>query len=203
MSRFLIWDTSGPSCVVLTANQVGEVLQSSQSNYSLRHSEQLLDQINRVLKATSWTPAMVTHIGVGVGPGSFTGVRLGVLVANIWAHEMQVPIVPICSLEPHLVRLSPSGLHDQTLAIEVEACLGEVFRLEMKANDVAQGKPTFPSLQKVSKEASMPPKLSPLPDDLAKCFSARLSSGLLQPVGTPVHPHYLRETDAERRLTKH
>lgn len=45
------------------------------------------------------SPFPVDAIGVGIGPGSYTGIRLGVAAAQTLAYSWKVPLVGLCSLE--------------------------------------------------------------------------------------------------------
>lgn len=77
--------------------------QCLQSEYSIRHklthSEQLMPAVERMLKSLDCRPQDLDAIGVCVGPGSFTGVRIGIAAANAMALALSIPAVGISSLE--------------------------------------------------------------------------------------------------------
>jgi len=63
------------------------------------HAEQLLPLVQRVLAAAGATVADLTGIVVGVGPGPFTGLRVGVAAAVTLAEALGVPVRGVCSLD--------------------------------------------------------------------------------------------------------
>ncbi len=63
------------------------------------HAEQLLPLVQRVLAGAGATPSEVTGVVVGVGPGPFTGLRVGVAAAITLAEALGVPVRGVCSLD--------------------------------------------------------------------------------------------------------
>ena len=63
------------------------------------HAEQLLPLVQRVLATAGATPSNLTAVVVGVGPGPFTGLRVGVAAAITLAEVLGVPVRGVCSLD--------------------------------------------------------------------------------------------------------
>lgn len=63
--------------------------------------------ISEVLTEAGAVPADVTEVIVGVGPGPFTGLRVGIAVAQVFAAARKIPIRALCSLDA--VALSVGG----------------------------------------------------------------------------------------------
>jgi tRNA threonylcarbamoyl adenosine modification protein YeaZ len=63
------------------------------------HAEQLLPLVQRVLAAAGATASDITGVVVGVGPGPFTGLRVGVAAAITLAEALGVPVRGVCSLD--------------------------------------------------------------------------------------------------------
>ena len=68
-------------------------------NHKLTHSEQMMPLLDSLLSHLEIKMSDIDLIGVSVGPGSFTGIRIGVAAANAMAMALDIPVVGISSLE--------------------------------------------------------------------------------------------------------
>jgi tRNA threonylcarbamoyl adenosine modification protein YeaZ len=64
-----------------------------------RHTTRLMPLIVEVLEQTQTSWADVARIAVGVGPGTFTGLRIGVTTARALARAREIPMVGVSTLE--------------------------------------------------------------------------------------------------------
>jgi tRNA threonylcarbamoyl adenosine modification protein YeaZ len=64
-----------------------------------RHGELLAPGIDEVLRATGHTPADVGAVVVGVGPGPFTGLRVGLVTARTLGLALGIPVYGVCTLD--------------------------------------------------------------------------------------------------------
>lgn len=62
-------------------------------------SSTIMPVIDEAFKTSNITPKDLDKIFVAIGPGSFTGIRVGLTVAKTMAWSLNIPIVPISSLE--------------------------------------------------------------------------------------------------------
>ena len=62
-----------------------------------RHSQALLTEIEASVEAAGGWP-QIGRIAVGIGPGSFTGLRIGIATARALAQAREVPLAPVGSL---------------------------------------------------------------------------------------------------------
>ena len=69
-------------------------------------AEQLVPLMSTLLNAQALTPGDVTHVVVGIGPGPFTGLRIGLAHAHSVAHVLGVPVIGVSSLAIIAQRLS-------------------------------------------------------------------------------------------------
>lgn len=65
----------------------------------ITHSTKLIPTIQEILNKNNLMPSDINEIIVVNGPGSFTGVRLGVTVAKTMAYLLNIPIKPVSSLQ--------------------------------------------------------------------------------------------------------
>lgn len=77
----------------------GEVLEVSKKESSRNHSVYTVNMIDRLLKNNNIDTHYLNEIIVVNGPGSFTGVRIGVTIAKTLAYTLNIPIKTITSLE--------------------------------------------------------------------------------------------------------
>lgn len=96
----LAFDTSSAAVTVAVADQsTGAVLASSSTVDALRHGELLAPAIAAALRTAGITPAGLSRIVVGVGPGPFTGLRVGLVTARTMADVLGIPVDGVCSLD--------------------------------------------------------------------------------------------------------
>lgn len=56
-------------------------------------SDELLPNIDKLLKQQGIKPAQLTWVAVNLGPGSFTGLRIGISVANAFGYGLNIPVI--------------------------------------------------------------------------------------------------------------
>jgi tRNA threonylcarbamoyladenosine biosynthesis protein TsaB len=74
---------------------IGEYITNLKKNHSVR----AMPAIERLLNDCDLNPKQIDKIVVASGPGSYTGVRIGVSIAKTMAWSLQIPIVGVSSLE--------------------------------------------------------------------------------------------------------
>jgi tRNA threonylcarbamoyl adenosine modification protein YeaZ len=94
----LAFDTSS-SAVTVAVHDGRDVVAESTVVDPLRHGELLAPGIARVLTEAAAGPGDLTKIAVGVGPGPFTGLRVGIVTARTMGFVLQVPVVGVCTLD--------------------------------------------------------------------------------------------------------
>jgi len=93
---------------------------------SPRHSTALLAEIERATAASGGWDA-VGAIAVGLGPGSFTGIRIGLATARSLAASTGLPLRGACTLDAIGLGLVPLGGPDRSRLAVLDARRGEVF----------------------------------------------------------------------------
>ena len=95
----LALDTSTALTTVALVASGGDVLAESSHLDARRHAEMLPRLVRDVLASSGSTPADLGLLAVGVGPGPFTGLRVGEAFARAAAHARGIPVVGAMSLD--------------------------------------------------------------------------------------------------------
>ncbi|HEY4567954.1 MAG TPA: tRNA (adenosine(37)-N6)-threonylcarbamoyltransferase complex dimerization subunit type 1 TsaB [Kribbella sp.] len=95
----LAFDTSSAAVTVALATPAGEIVASSTTVDALRHGELLAPAIAAALEKAGITARDLTGIAVGVGPGPFTGLRVGLVTARTMADVLGIEVSGVCSLD--------------------------------------------------------------------------------------------------------
>jgi len=89
-----------------------------------RHAELLTPAIEFVCRQADVTLGEIGSIAVDVGPGLFTGMRVGIATAKAMAQALRVPVIPVTSLD--LLAL-PLRYADRLIGAVIDARRGEVY----------------------------------------------------------------------------
>ena len=91
-------DTSNsPLAIALIEDD--RVLIEETSNLKINHSLTAMPAIEEMMKKAKVLPADLTHIAVAEGPGSYTGVRIGLTIAKSLAWSLKIPLHLVSSLK--------------------------------------------------------------------------------------------------------
>lgn len=96
--RILAFETSAKAGSVALL-QDGKLLGESYQNTGLTHSQTLLSMAENLLTSCGYTPQQVEAVAVAAGPGSFTGIRIGVAAAKGFAWGLELPCCGVSTLE--------------------------------------------------------------------------------------------------------
>ena len=124
----LAFETSAKAASV--ALWEGKLLGESYQNTGLTHSQTLMVMAEDLLKQCGKPPADVTHVAVAAGPGSFTGVRIGVAAAKGFAWGRQLPLCGVSTLEAMALTL---GAWEGTVCSVMDARRSQVYNALFRA----------------------------------------------------------------------
>lgn len=84
----------------------GEIVAESYYNMGLVHSEELLPMIDGLFQRTGTSPQCLSLLACTVGPGSFTGIRIGISTVKGMAQALSLPCVGVTALESQAFNLA-------------------------------------------------------------------------------------------------
>lgn len=108
----------------------GALLAESYQNTGLTHSQTLLVMAQALLRQCGKTVSDVTAVAVAAGPGSFTGVRIGVAAAKGFAWGAQLPCYGVSTLESMALSL---GIWEGTVCACMDARRAQVYNALFRA----------------------------------------------------------------------
>ena len=126
----LAFETSAKAASVALM-QDGKLLGESYQNTGLTHSQTLMVMAEDMLKQCGKTMSDVTAVAVAEGPGSFTGVRIGVAAAKGLSWGGQIPCYGISTLEAMAVSL---GIYEGHICACMDARRNQVYNALFRVN---------------------------------------------------------------------
>ena len=79
--------------------EADKVLATAELNIGKTHSERLLPLLRQLLQTADIAPQTLDYLAVTVGPGSFTGLRIGISTAKALAYAWDKPLIPVLTLD--------------------------------------------------------------------------------------------------------
>jgi len=207
----LAFDTATPA-VTVALHDESRVLAGSTRVDARRQGELLAPGIVDALREAGRTRDEITHIAVGVGPGPYTGLRVGIVTALAMGDALGVPVHGVCSLDALAYAARRDGTVTGPFTAATDARRKEVYWARYddtgarvqgpavdRAGDIADAVEGLPA---VGAGAALYPDAFPdargpvHPDAAALAAFAveRLSAGEELPAPEPL---YLRRPDAQ------
>ncbi|WP_341923708.1 tRNA (adenosine(37)-N6)-threonylcarbamoyltransferase complex dimerization subunit type 1 TsaB [Nocardioides psychrotolerans] len=200
----LTFDTASPT-VSVALHDGEDVVVELVSDLAMKHGEQLAPLIEQAMARAGIVRQDLTAIGVGVGPGPFTGLRVGLVTARTLGFVLEIPVYGVCSLDV-LAAEAAATLGGRDFVVATDARRKEVY---LAAYDADGARLTGPVVDKPATLATDLPVVGEggtlYPDDFPRHTGpARPSAGWLARVVSEElaelydpEPMYLRRPDAE------
>lgn len=112
----------------------GRILAHASQHGTLTHSRTLLPMCEEVLRRTELTLADIDCLAVAAGPGSFTGVRIGVATVKGLSFAKNIPCVPVSTLEAIARRVDGLPFTGTVCAV-MDARAGQVYAALFESKD--------------------------------------------------------------------
>lgn len=205
MRLTLAIDTSATVGAALAKD--GALLAADRLDDARAHAEELVPMINRLCAQAGVTLPELTDVAVGVGPGPFTGLRVGVVTALTLGALAKAPVRGVCSLDvvarTHVAAAQPTG---DFIAV-LDARRKELYWAQYTAAGLRIGDPQvappseLPDLPVVGPGAALYPEQLFRPEPAAFDLSVlACDPDSFSDAGT--EPLYLRKPDATVATTR-
>ncbi|MEU1627549.1 tRNA (adenosine(37)-N6)-threonylcarbamoyltransferase complex dimerization subunit type 1 TsaB [Streptomyces sp. NPDC020096] len=122
----LAFDTATPAITAAVHDGTAVRAESTQVD-ARRHGELLLPAVDAALRAAGVKLDAVTGIVVGVGPGPYTGLRVGLVTAAAFGDALGVPVYGVCTLDGIAYAAGQAGDLDGPFVVATDARRKEVY----------------------------------------------------------------------------
>ena len=200
----LAFDTATPA-VTVALYDGQQVVAERTTVDAMRHGELLAPSIAGVLDDAGLIRQDLTAVAVGVGPGPFTGLRVGLMTARTLAAVLEIPVYGVCTLDVLAVEAVDSGIVQGPFHVATDARRKEVY---FASYDAEGGRLNGPEVLKpaavatdepvVGRGAMLYPDAFPdgrLPENPSAAVLARVVAEERAELYDP-EPMYLRRPDA-------
>jgi len=201
--KTLVIDTCTNRIIVALADNstifsfCNEIIENQMSNV-------IMERIEKCFNEANIKPSEIERVLVAVGPGSYTGIRIGVTIAKTYSWALKCQIIPISSLE-----VMVSGYEDDKLLVPYidarrNACFGAIYDKNLK--NIFKDK--YLKMDELKNELDGKEYIFVSDDTLVDCEKPKID--ILKIINkykndTGVNPHelnpvYLKKTEAEENL---
>lgn len=126
MSVLLLAMDTSSAAITAAVHDGSRVVAESTAHGAMLHGELLGIQIEAALAAAGAAPRDLTEVVVGVGPGPFTGLRVGITLGSTMAAALGIPVHGACSLDGLAASARKAGV-EGAFAVVSDARRKEVY----------------------------------------------------------------------------
>lgn len=152
--KILALDTAASWCSVAAYDSDGDVVLADVSeNIGKGHAEVLMTYVERALTEARLSLRDMDRVAVNIGPGSFTGVRIGVSAARGFALALGVPAIGITAFEA-LASETRIESPEKPVVVFLDAHRGEIYAQSFDAKGTASAEPLVLSREEAEAHAA-------------------------------------------------
>lgn len=126
--KILCIDTSSKLCSVAILENT-TLINKLELNNGLTHSETLMPLIKKLLEKSNLSLRDINLLVSDIGPGSFTGIRIGVSTVKAFSDSLNIPCIGISSLEVLAYNTENDGLICSTIDCKNDNCYFALYEL--------------------------------------------------------------------------
>ena len=166
-------DTAANFCSACVWDEASDhVVAQEERDIGRGHAEQLMQLVETVMRSGGRDYAELGRIAVAVGPGSFTGIRVGVAAARGFGLALGIPVVGVTTLEA--LAADAEGLASGPFVVAVRGGRGQYFMQEFDASGHALGGPA--ATDETAVVEAIPAEASMLVGNAAADIAVRLAA---------------------------
>lgn len=119
----------------------GECVGAERFEHGLAHAAGLVGMVGRVIEGAGWTPRDIDEVYLSIGPGSFTGLRIGVTLVKSWwlarqlEGEGELKVVAVPTVRVVVENLGAEARHG---VVVMDAKRGQVFTASFSRDDAGE-----------------------------------------------------------------
>ncbi|WP_375623055.1 tRNA (adenosine(37)-N6)-threonylcarbamoyltransferase complex dimerization subunit type 1 TsaB [Bartonella sp. TT119HLJHH] len=185
------------------------------------HAEKLIGQITQIMTQANMTLDQVERIAVNIGPGSFTGVRVGVATARALALALEIPAVGVSALEALAAQVTTNENSTSAITVVIEAGRDMFYHQNFHKDLTPLGAPGLKTIENILEDLPKKTRLTgsaadvvvqyiknhkinekivleKIPCEAADIVSYAYLAANKQPQNSP-RPLYLRSADAKQQ----
>lgn len=126
--KILCIDTSSNLCSVAILENT-TLINKLELNNGLTHSETLMPLIKKILNNSKISLKDIDLLAVDIGPGSFTGLRIGIATVKAFSDSLNIPCIGISSLEILAYNIKKDGIICSTIDCKNNNCYFALYEL--------------------------------------------------------------------------
>ncbi|WP_375695168.1 tRNA (adenosine(37)-N6)-threonylcarbamoyltransferase complex dimerization subunit type 1 TsaB [Bartonella sp. AC90GZZY] len=185
------------------------------------HAEKLIGQITQIMAQANMTLDQVERIAVNVGPGSFTGARVGVATARALALALEIPAVGVSALEALAAQITTNTKSTSAITVVIEAGRDMFYHQNFHQDLIPLGEPGLKTMENILEDLPKKTRLTgpaadvivqhmknhkiyekivleKIPCEAADIVNYAYLAANKQPQNSP-RPLYLRSADAKQQ----
>ena len=135
--KILCIDTSSKLCSVAILENT-TLINKLELDNGLTHSETLMPLIKNLLESCNLSLNDIDLLVSDVGPGSFTGIRIGVATCKAFSDSLNIPCVGISSLEVLAYNIKNDGIICSTIDCKNDNCYFALYELENEIYNILE-----------------------------------------------------------------
>jgi tRNA threonylcarbamoyladenosine biosynthesis protein TsaB len=139
--KVLAFDSSGAACSAAIRDGEGRLLAHRFEPLARGHAERLMPMLREVLQEAGLAFSGLDLIAVTTGPGSFTGIRVGLAAARGLALASGLPLLGITAFEAVASALSPDECRGGALIVAIDSRRDDLFIQSFAADGTALSAP--------------------------------------------------------------